>query len=109
MVAAPDLGSGGESRGGSSPPIRTLIQNYELWIKNYTIMLKIIFGLFCVGYGFYTFYLRKTQPEKFGKLEKMKEVYGPKTGTFVHIFFYSIVPLLLEFYFLFPVFYNISI
>ena len=23
MVAAPDLGSGGESRGGSSPPIRT--------------------------------------------------------------------------------------
>lgn len=30
MVAAPDLGSGGESRGGSSPPIRTVIQNYEL-------------------------------------------------------------------------------
>ena len=24
MVAAPDLGSGGESRGGSSPPIRTI-------------------------------------------------------------------------------------
>ena len=30
MVAAPDLGSGGVSRGGSSPPIRTIIQNYEL-------------------------------------------------------------------------------
>ena len=34
MVAAPDLGSGGESRGGSSPPIRTSIQNSEFRIMN---------------------------------------------------------------------------
>lgn len=27
MVAAPDLGSGGESRGGSSPPIRTPVRS----------------------------------------------------------------------------------
>ena len=36
MVAAPDLGSGGESRGGSSPPIRTF--NSELRIMNFDLI-----------------------------------------------------------------------
>ena len=44
MVAAPDLGSGGESRGGSSPPIRTFdsefrIMNYEYRVVGYNLFL----------------------------------------------------------------------
>ena len=58
-------------------------------------VVKIILGLFCVGYGVYSFSLRHNHPEKFGKLEAMKQAYGDKVGNVVHIVFYSIVPILL--------------
>ena len=58
-------------------------------------IVKIIFGLFCVGYGIYSFSFRRNHPEKFGKLEALKQAYGDKVGNAVHIVFYSIVPILL--------------
>ena len=45
-------------------------------------------------YGLYTIYLRVCKDSKaWGKLEKMKEVYGEKAGTIIHIISYTIVPI----------------
>ena len=45
MVAAPDLGSGGESRGGSSPPIRTFNSEFRIMNAEYKV----------VGYNLFLF------------------------------------------------------
>ena len=57
-------------------------------------MAELIIGILALLYGLYTIYLRVRKDSKAGgKLEKMKEVYGEKAGTVIHIIFYTIVPI----------------
>lgn len=57
-------------------------------------MAELIIGILALLYGFYTIYLRVRKDSKaWGKLEKMKEAYGEKAGTIIHIISYTIVPI----------------
>lgn len=57
-------------------------------------MAELIIGILALLYGLYTIYLRVRKDSKaWGKLEKMKEVYGEKAGTIIHIISYTIVPI----------------
>jgi len=56
--------------------------------------LKLVFGLLAVGYGLYTLYARSATPEKFAKLEAMKEQFGEQGGNIVHLVAYSVAPIL---------------
>ncbi len=49
-------------------------------------------GIFAVLYSLYTFYMRASNPEKFGKLSAMQEKLGKRTGYAVHLTAYSIAP-----------------
>jgi hypothetical protein len=55
---------------------------------------ELIIGILALFYGLYTIYLRVRKDSKaWGKIEKMKEVYGEKAGTVIHIISYTIVPI----------------
>lgn len=57
-------------------------------------MAELIIGILALLYGLYTIYLRVRKDSKaWGKLEKMKEAYGEKAGTIIHIISYTIVPI----------------
>ena len=57
-------------------------------------MAELIIGILALLYGLYTIYLRVRKDSKaWDKLEKMKEVYGEKAGTVIHIISYTIVPI----------------
>ena len=57
-------------------------------------MAELIIGILALLYGLYTIYLRVRKDSKaWGKLEKMKEVYGEKAGTIIHIISYTIVTI----------------
>ena len=58
-------------------------------------ILNTIFGLLAISFGIYSFIIRRNNPDKFGKLEKMKQFYGDKAGNVIHIVFYSIAPIVL--------------
>ena len=50
-------------------------------------ILNTIFGLLAIGFGIYSFIIRRNNPDKFGKLEKMKQFYGDKVGNVIHSVF----------------------
>lgn len=51
-------------------------------------------GLFAIGYGALTIYLRAHHPERLGKLEALKERWGDDAGTAVHWTAYTVLPIL---------------
>ena len=55
--------------------------------------VNVVLGLFAIGFGLFTVYLRFTDPSKLGKLEAMQEQWGETAGTAVHWLAYTIVPL----------------
>ena len=56
--------------------------------------LTILVGAAAFAYGIYTIYLRIKAPQSFGKLDAMKKACGEKPGLFLHIFSYSVLPVL---------------
>ena len=59
-------------------------------------MSELIFSIFALLYGLFTIYLRTHKKTKaWGKLEKMKNVYGKKTGVIIHIIYYTVVPIVI--------------
>lgn len=57
-------------------------------------MAELIIGILALLYGLYTIYLRVRKDSKaWGKLERMKEVYGEKAGSAIHIISYTVVPI----------------
>jgi len=58
---------------------------------NYT---TLAIGLFALLFGICTLFLRVKNPEKFGKLNAMKEKYGEKTGATIHAISYTVIPIL---------------
>lgn len=57
-------------------------------------MAELIIGILALLYGLYTIYLRVRKDSKaWGKLDRMKEVYGEKAGSAIHIISYTVVPI----------------
>ena len=50
-------------------------------------------GIFAIGFGSYTSFLRARKPEKLGKLQAMQERWGEKAGSAIHIVAYSVAPM----------------
>lgn len=55
--------------------------------------LTISIGVFALGFGAYTTFVRLTNPQKLGKLAAMKQAFGAIAGTAIHTVAYSVVPL----------------
>ena len=68
------------------------------------ITLNLILGVLAIVYGLYSYYQRKTAPENIPKLQEMIERNGEKMGHSIHLFGYTILPiiaglLILNYYF----------
>ena len=55
--------------------------------------LNLILGVAAILYGLYTAFARSRTPEKFAKLEAMKEQLGERGGTALHIIGYTVLPI----------------
>ena len=62
-------------------------------------MTSLIIGIVALLYGLFTIYLRVHRGSKgskgFSKLPKMKEAYGEKGGTIIHVISYTVVPIII--------------
>jgi hypothetical protein len=58
-------------------------------------LTTIALGVASVVYGLYTAWARWKTPEKFKKLEPMKKFWGERGGLAIHVFGYTIVPIVL--------------
>jgi hypothetical protein len=56
--------------------------------------ITLVFGLLAIGYGLYSYIQRKVAPEKIEKLNTMIERNGEKMGHSIHLFGYTILPIL---------------
>jgi hypothetical protein len=72
-------------------------------------IFTLVLGVFCVGYGIYTAFMRVKTPEKFGKLEAMKKKFGDKAGKIIHIVSYTIIPILVGIVFIITGFFGGSL
>lgn len=60
----------------------------------------LIVGSAALGFGLFTTWIRIRRPAWFWKLEKMKELYGPRAGYALHFVGYSLVPMAIGVHFL---------
>ena len=56
--------------------------------------INLVLGGLAIIYGIYSFIRRKTAPEKIEKLQDMIERNGEKMGNSIHLFGYTIVPII---------------
>ena len=56
--------------------------------------LNLILGVLAIAYGIYSFYQRKTTPEKIKKLQESIERNGEKMAHRIHLFGYTIMPII---------------
>jgi hypothetical protein len=56
---------------------------------------SLVIGVALIAYGLFTLYARARRPRWFWKLQPMRDNLGDKAGTAAHIFFYSVVPIIL--------------
>lgn len=70
-------------------------------------MTNLVIGALCFVYGVVTLCLRMTKPSMFPKLERMKHIYGDKTGSILHLTCYSIIPIVAGMVFLYVYFADI--
>ena len=54
---------------------------------------NFILGVLAIGYGLYSFYQRKTAPEDIARLQTMIERNGEKMGHSIHLFGYTLLPI----------------
>jgi len=57
------------------------------------IWSDIVIGSLAILYGAFTLVMRIKKPSAFAKLEAMKERFGEKPGYWIHVVFYSLLPL----------------
>ncbi len=55
--------------------------------------INSILGVLAIVYGLYSFIQRKVAPEKIEKLQTMIERNGEKMGHSIHLFGYTILPI----------------
>ena len=58
------------------------------------IGFNFIIGVLAIVYGLYSFYQRKTAPEDIVKLQSMIDRNGEKMAHSIHLFGYTILPIL---------------
>lgn len=58
-----------------------------------SISINFILGILAIAYGVYSFVQRKAAPEKIAKLQSMIERNGEKMGHSIHLFGYTILPI----------------
>ena len=56
-------------------------------------LVTVAIGVLAIAFGLYTAWARKANPGQFKKLEPMKKRWGDKTGVAIHVFAYTIIPL----------------
>ena len=64
---------------------------YYGWVMN--ISINFILGVLAIFYGLYSFIQRKAAPQKIEKLQSMIERNGEKMGHSIHLFGYTILPI----------------
>ena len=64
---------------------------YYGWIMN--LGINFFLGVLAIVYGLYYFYLRKSAPENIQKLQLLIERNGEKLGHSIHLFGYTILPI----------------
>ena len=57
------------------------------------IPINLILGILAIAYGLYCYFQRKVAPEKIEKLQTMIERNGEKMGNSIHLFGYTILPI----------------
>lgn len=57
------------------------------------LSINFIIGVLAIAYGVYSYIQRKTAPEKIAKLQVMIERNGEKMGHSIHLFGYTILPI----------------
>jgi hypothetical protein len=63
--------------------------------------VTMIVGAAVFSFGLYVTILRQTRPQKLSKLQALKDLFGEKNGNTIHLFAYSIAPLVAGAVFLF--------
>jgi len=58
-----------------------------------TVDFNLLLGTASIIYGLYTLIVRHFTPEKFPKLQSMKENYGDQMGMSIHIVGYTVGPV----------------
>lgn len=58
------------------------------------LSFNLIVGALAIAYGIYSYYRRKTAPESIEKLQDMIERNGEKMGHSIHLFGYTIMPII---------------
>jgi len=58
------------------------------------ISINFVVGALAIAYGLYSFYQRKTAPQNIDKLQTMIERNGEKMGHSIHLFGYTILPII---------------
>ena len=56
--------------------------------------LNLILGVLAIVYGLYSYYQRRTAPERIEKLQEMIERNGEKMAHQIHLFGYTILPII---------------
>ncbi len=56
--------------------------------------INFVVGVLAIVYGIYSFIRRKTAPEKIEKLQTMIERNGERMGHSIHLFGYTILPII---------------
>jgi p-aminobenzoyl-glutamate transporter AbgT len=57
------------------------------------ISFNFIIGVLAIAYGIYSYMQRKSAPESIRKLQEMIERNGEKMGHSIHLFGYTIMPI----------------
>ena len=55
--------------------------------------VNFVIGVLAIVYGLYSFVQRKTAPEKIDRLQTMIERNGEKMGHSIHLFGYTVLPI----------------
>ncbi|MCP4331649.1 MAG: hypothetical protein GY785_03245 [Gammaproteobacteria bacterium] len=58
------------------------------------ISINFVVGVLAIAYGLYCFNQRKTAPQDIKKLQTMIERNGEKMGHSIHLFGYTILPII---------------
>ena len=70
---------------------------FVLSLGYYVAMINISFnfvvGVLAIIYGLYSFYRRKTAPQDIAKLQTMIERNGEKMANSIHLFGYTLLPI----------------
>ena len=57
------------------------------------ISINFVIGVLAIAYGIYCYIKRKTAPENIDKLQELIERNGEKMGHSIHLFGYTIMPV----------------